>query len=269
MISREFGDGSQRVRYALGLSLALGVCAPQLAGCGAEAEREEMGVVQQALGGSGGFPACTFSESNPPVVAQHKLVLRQESAMPAGGVWSGPPPYTGSTDATISAAQPNTRLGSASTCNVSTNGEQSCLLRWSLPISEGSQVVAAQIRLMPKATTGTSTFNVHRARARWSEFGASWNNYTSVSTWAISGAKGATDRDATPLATFSTGAASDPITLNAAGITAIQEWVNGAENAGFVVARPSTVNNVGIDFASSEDSSCPAKPTLIVWYNDP
>jgi hypothetical protein len=216
-----------------------------------------------------GAAACHDGEA--PGNTQAAQVIGGGGAPPCGPGTAGAAAVTltqGATDTTIKSATPTTTYGNTDLCSVASAPETACLLRWDASaIAPTSTVTSASLWLFVNGSNnGPGTLKVHRARKRWSEFGATWNKYTSVSAWQVPGAKGATDRDPSPLAAFGAPAGGNPVqvSLNAAGVQMVQEWVAGNDvNAGLMIVND---GSIGVDFRSSEHEPC-SGPRLIVGFS--
>ena len=109
--------------------------------------------------------------------------------------------------------------------------------------------------------------NLYALDEPWNPGTVNFDQASSSLAWEVPGAHGATDAGTTVLGTFdptSTGKAT--ITLNAAGITALQTWVsNPSSNYGFILRSTS-----GEMFMSSNlDAAPPVRPSLSVTYAYP
>jgi hypothetical protein len=179
--------------------------------------------------------------------------------------------YTGGDDATIKQGSASTNFGSATSCEVDGDDgsgvDKSCLVRWTLSgIPAGSVVQSATITL--RVTDASSnTYSLYSVLRSWTESQTTWNLATSISAWATAGALGASDRGPTVGNVTGSSAGSHTITLNASGISLVQNWVNGGTNAGIIVA--SATNTDGIDFASNESSTASDRPRLTITYLPP
>jgi hypothetical protein len=175
--------------------------------------------------------------------------------------------YAGNTDATIKQANATTNFGAATTLEADgddTGGmDKSILLKWTLSgIPAGSIVQSASITLRI-INESSQTYNVYELRRQWTESQATWQNGATGTPWQAGGALGTNDRGA--LVGSVTGpVGSVTINLNSAGLALVQSWINGGNNAGFVIAHASNTN--GIDFASSEDATLANRPRLNISY---
>ena len=164
--------------------------------------------------------------------------------------------YAGPNDPTLKQASACTNFGSHTTLYADGDDgsgvDLSALVSWSLSgIPAGSVVQSASVSF--RVTNGTSnTYNVYAVSRAWAESEATWQNATSSVAWATPGAMGATDRGAV-IGTITGSTGNKTVTLNSAGVSLVQSWVDGGTNAGIIIASPS--NTDGIDLASSEHST--------------
>ncbi|RKG93892.1 DNRLRE domain-containing protein [Corallococcus terminator] len=181
--------------------------------------------------------------------------------------------YTGASDATLLQNTPTVNLGADALIRLdrdyptSSGKVSNGLLRFDLgaiPATATVQSVRLTVNVR-NSTTGEGYF-VHAAGRAWTESQATWNNATSTTAWATGGASGASDRGATSFATLNPGATgSYAVDLNAAGIAAVQGWVQGAAgNHGFVL--DAITNMDGLELDSSEAAIAANRPKLTVTY---
>jgi hypothetical protein len=178
--------------------------------------------------------------------------------------------YAGTDDATIREASAGTNYGTVTTCEADGDDgsgvDKSCLLRWTLSgIPAGSTVQSATITLRV-TDASANTYGLHAVSRPWIEAQVSWQNARTGTPWETAGALGASDRGAV-VGTVTGATGSRTVTLNAAGIAAVQSWVDGGTNAGIIIA--STSNTDGFDVASSERSTTSHRPRLSVTYLPP
>jgi len=176
--------------------------------------------------------------------------------------------YAGADDATIRQVNPTTKYGTAGTCEADGddgNGvDKSCLLRWDVSaIPAGSKVQSASITVQVTSAT-SNTYSAFAVTRPWVEADVTWNNATSDVLWQTAGALGANDRGTLPLTTITGATGSRTIELNAAGIAAVQGWVDGSVNGGIVFADSAATD--GVDFVSSEGANAAQRPRLSVTY---
>ncbi|MCY1046154.1 DNRLRE domain-containing protein [Corallococcus sp. bb12-1] len=181
--------------------------------------------------------------------------------------------YTGASDATLLQNTPTVNLGADVLIRLdrdyptSSGKVSNGLLRFDLgaiPATATVQSVRLTVNVR-NSTTGEGYF-VHPASRAWTESQATWNNATSTTAWATGGASGASDRGATSFATLNAGATgSYGVDLNAAGIAAVQGWVQSAAgNHGFVL--DAITNMDGLELDSSEAAIAANRPKLTVTY---
>ena len=183
--------------------------------------------------------------------------------------------YTGTSDTRISQNAATTSYGSVTPLGVDgddpsgTGRDVSALLRWDISsIPSGSTIQSATItlRVTDASTNSYPFFALARA---WSESTATWQRASTGASWQTAGAMGATDREATSLASITASAAgSVTVTLNAAGLAKVQQWVdNPSQNFGVVLASSSNSN--GLDFASREAATVADRPRLAITFVAP
>ena len=182
------------------------------------------------------------------------------------------PAYGGGDDTYLSQTNASTNYGGAATCLADgddppgTGGDLSCLLRWDLrSIPSGSQVTGATITLNVTNASGSS-YPVFQVLQPWVESQATWNVYASGQPWGVAGALGSIDRAATSLAAIASSSIGlHTFNLDAAGIAAVQAWIDmPGSNHGLIIANAG-VNN-GADFSSNEAGTASNRPKLTVQY---
>lgn len=225
---------------------SIGVLAFVVAGCAGEPlSEEDLGEVQQQAVAA---RACIGIGTLPPAPPITASVVTLQA---------------GATDATISAAEPTTRLGNQKLCIAASGAqERSCLLRFDLAsVPPNALIHSAELTFTAK-DLGAKRYRIHKVLERWSEFGVTWNRYNSQSLWSIPGAKGSSDRgDSICEFTGETGRQS--YALNTASVATIQAWVDGETNSGLAIETtdPSALlalqsSEFGVDV-----------PQLKVWYS--
>ncbi|CAM3368943.1 DNRLRE domain-containing protein [Corallococcus sp. ZKHCc1 1396] len=215
--------------------------------CGGEAPSEALVSVDSALGAP---VTVSFQEQVAPTAA-----------------------YTGASDATLLQNTPTVNLGADALIRLDRDYPTSSgkisngLLRFdvsAIPANATVQSVRLSVNVR-NSTTGEGYF-VHAAGRAWVEAQATWNNATSSTAWSTAGASGAADRGATSFATLLPGVTgSYGVDLNAAGVAAVQGWVQGAgTNHGFVL--DAITNMDGLELDSSEAAIAANRPKLTVTY---
>ncbi len=184
--------------------------------------------------------------------------------------------YAGVSDTWLQESTPSTNAGGDAVLRMDRDAPAgshqslNALLRFDLgAIPPGAKVRSVQLSLHVTNRTSGEGFFLYAAGRDWSESQATWARATSSTVWSAPGARGAADRGSSVLGTLLpsvTGAYS--LTLGAAGIAAVQEWVNSpANNRGFVL--DASTNMDGLDVASSEATTSAQRPRLTVTYSPP
>jgi PKD repeat protein len=181
--------------------------------------------------------------------------------------------YMGTRDAYIREASSNTAYGLATSLQVDGDEPQgsgtdmNILLAWDIgSIPAGATVVAAEMEL-EVSNPSTGSYSCYALRRDWDESEVTWNQAAANGAWGAPGASAGSDRGASTLCTVTAGA-TGPLTvsLNAAGIAAVQAWVEDpASNHGLVISDPNTGD--GADFHSREFTTKMARPRLTVTYS--
>ncbi|SEM60248.1 hypothetical protein SAMN05444354_11983 [Stigmatella aurantiaca] len=214
----------------------------------------------------GGEPSSEAFTAVDRALATSLTVSFQEQVSPSAA-------YTGASDTSLQESTPSVNAGadplvrmdrdSPTGTGKSTNG----LLRFDVSaIPVGATVQSAQLTINVKnATTGEGYF-IYAASRAWNESQATWTNATSGSAWSAGGARGASDRGTASFATLLPGVTGKySVDLNAAGVAAIQAWVeNAGNNNGFVL--DALTNMDGLEFDSSEAAILANRPQLTVTY---
>jgi beta-glucanase (GH16 family) len=177
--------------------------------------------------------------------------------------------YAGTTDTKIAARNASTNYGNATKFDIDGDPDVAGLFRWDVSaIPTGSSVTSVTIELNVTSST-KQNFEVYALNRAWSELAATWQRYTTNSNWAGAGAAGSGDLSNTVLGALGpAGKGVFRINLNAAGIAAVQNWINDAnQNFGTIVKDFAASD--GVDISSSEASNKAQRPKLIVNYTDP
>jgi hypothetical protein len=177
--------------------------------------------------------------------------------------------YAGTRDTYINSKSTGTNFGTSTTLLIDGSPDYATLLKWDVSaIPAGSTVTSAVIELNV-TNTSSGTYEVYALQRAWDELSANWQRYVTGQNWSTAGANSAADRGTSALGTISpTNSGVYRITLNAAGIAAVQSWTdNPAANFG-VILQDYGVSS-GADFSSSEASSPSLRPKLIIGYETP
>ena len=209
------------------------------------------------------------------------------SAAPGGGPGNPPPSggapqqiafqnglfpnvsYVGTTDTKIASKNSSTNYGNNSSLTIDGDPDEAGLFRWDISaISVGSSVQSVSIELTVTASSKDS-YEVYALQRAWDELSATWQRYASGKNWAGKGASGSGDQQSTVLGQMnasSTGVYR--INFNAAGIAAVQAWINDpGQNFGIIIKDYSTSKVVEV--ASSEAKTASQRPKLVINYTAP
>jgi hypothetical protein len=167
--------------------------------------------------------------------------------------------YTGTQDTYVASGASGSSFGTSSSVladgSDGTRGELVSLFKWSLtgiPSSATVQSVRVQLQAF---NPSAGTYRLFARNAAWAESTATWANAN------IAGSQGTEIGNFVPNAN-----GLHTITLNAAGISAVQGWLNGSiANHGLTVRSTSSD---GIDLRSSEYGTASQRPTLSITYQN-
>ncbi len=156
------------------------------------------------------------------------------------------------------------------------------LMSWDLAaagIPSGSAVNAAAITVSIPSDTSLGTYFLFELKPNWIEGtgtgaggaqdGATWFEFAPGMPWQIPGASGTTtDRGTTVLGTSPVGGPTGPrvMTLNAAGVQLVQDWLDGTKPNHGVVLQNYAAGNDRIVFSSREDATPALHPKLTFTY---
>ena len=174
--------------------------------------------------------------------------------------------YAGTRDTKLNSGSKTKNYGTANEIKVDGSPDEASLFRWDVSaIPTGSTIVSAAIELNAVSSTN-GNFEVYALQRAWDEISATWNRYSSSGNWTTAGANGAGDHSTTVLGQFAPPAKGiNRITLNAAGVAAVQSWINTpAANFG-VILKDYAISD-GVSISSSEASSASLRPKLIINY---
>jgi hypothetical protein len=174
--------------------------------------------------------------------------------------------YAGTTDTKIVAGKPTTNYGSVTSIDVDGSPDIAALLRWDVSaIPVGSIITSVAIDLYV-SNSSKQNFEVYALQKAWDEFSATWQRFAANGTWSTAGATGGADRSAAVLGALGPGGTGiQRILLNAAGIAAVQAWINNpASNFGIILQDYGAAD--GVDIATSETSNASRRPKLVITY---
>jgi hypothetical protein len=229
----------------------------------ATASRAQMGCVVDAADTTDAEPAVDRQDG----VASPITSAFQKGVSPAAS-------YAGVVDTTLRQSAPTTAAGASGTVSADYDDpagslqHTSGLLKFDLgSIPAGSKVTKVTLEVNVTNKTSGSGYVLYPLSRAWSESQATWQAPSSGKSWAAVGARGSGDRGSAAIGSLAptvTGKAK--VTLNAAGIAAVQSWVDQpSNNFGFVI---DTDNNYdGLQFDSSNASVAANRPSLVVTYS--
>lgn len=172
--------------------------------------------------------------------------------------------YAGTTDTYLRSATATTNYGAAST-NYSSS-VSGALLRWDLSTIPTNAVVQSATLTLNVTDASKSSYELYQLKRNWSESSATWNNASTGTPWQVAGAKGANDRGTTVLgAITATTTGAKTITLNAAGLAAVQAWIQNP-SANFGLTLQDYTGTDSLAFQSSESGTVAARPKLEITY---
>ncbi len=240
------------------------------------AHRYEKFVLFSALGLFAAMPACT---SQADIDSDDELDEGKSNLAASGSFQNGVSPssaYAGVTDTTIRESTPTTNEGAAASIAADfddpagTRKHTAGLLRFDIrSIPAGSKVKSVSLTVNVTNRTSGSGYSLYPLSRAWTESQTTWRATSSSASWAVAGASASSDRGSTAIASLTpTAVGKATITFNAAGLEAVQQWVNdSAKNFGFIV---DTVDNAdGLAFDSSNAASATNRPRLVVSYDTP
>ncbi|MGE3314457.1 MAG: DUF1559 domain-containing protein [Planctomycetaceae bacterium] len=172
--------------------------------------------------------------------------------------------YNGMIDSRIRSDNTTRNDGNLTTMQSHGNPDRASLLRWDLSsIQPGAVVDSASITLNV-VEKSTQAYELYSLLKPWVETEVTWNRASAGSNWSTPGATHTTDRGSAVLASL-TGSATGLITiqLNAAGITALQNWINNpTTNHGFIIQDYGATD--GLELSSSEAANVAIRPKLSI-----
>lgn len=171
--------------------------------------------------------------------------------------------YAGTRDAYVHEHYPSNLYGTKPSLNV--DGEDPAgsghqvdgLLQWDISsIPSGSTVTSAVIDTWVTNHSLSMVYEIYETTKAWTETTVKWSNKPTAAATVLG-----TMSSATAPALYST-------TLNSAGKTVVQKWVNTpAVNFGLVIKDGANTN--GFDFDARESTTASHRPKLTVCYNPP
>ncbi len=174
--------------------------------------------------------------------------------------------YAGTQDTKLNSGSKTKNYGAAQSIDIDGSPDVAGLFKWNISaIPTGSIIVSAAIELNV-TNTSKDTYNAYALQRAWDEMSATWQQYSAGQNWATAGGAGASDRGTAALGTFAAASMGiSRITLNAAGIAAVQAWVNNPANNYGIILQDYTKSG-GVDVSTSEASTAAQRPKLIINY---
>jgi hypothetical protein len=177
--------------------------------------------------------------------------------------------YAGTSDTKIAAGKPTTNYGSSTSIDIDGSPDIAALLRWDVSaIPVGSIITSVAIDVYV-SNSSKQNFEVYALQKAWDEFSATWQRFAASGAWATPGVTGSADRGTTVLGALGPGSTGiQRIQLNAAGISAVQQWIdNPSLNFGIILQDYAAAD--GVDIATSEASTASRRPKLVITYETP
>jgi chitodextrinase len=177
--------------------------------------------------------------------------------------------YNGTNDAYISVDDPNNNQGNATDLLLDGDGNGlASLIRWEIASSlpTGAVIDSASITIQVFNTSGES-YEIYALKREWTDVQTTWNQANNSNNWQSAGADGTNDRDTQVLGSVDANSSGSlTITFNAAGLAAIQQWIdNPSSNYGIIIANSDHGDGVG--FYSSEFGTLTSRPMLSLDYH--
>ena len=174
--------------------------------------------------------------------------------------------YNGTRDTKLNGSSTGTNYATASTLDLDGSPDISDLLYWDISAIPAGSVIESVTLQFNVTNTSSHAYPIYVMQCAWDEFTATWNQASNSSSWAAAGAQGSSDHGTQAVATITaTNTGLMQITLNAAGVAAVQAWVNDpASNRGLIIQDYSNSN--GADINSREASAAAQRPKLMVTY---
>ena len=167
--------------------------------------------------------------------------------------------YAGTQDTYVASGVPGSNFGASATVladgSDGTNGELVSLLKWGLTGIPSTAIVKSVRVKLQAFNPSAGTYRLYARNVAWSESTATWTNAN------VSGSQGAEIGSFVPNSN-----GLHTITLNAAGISLVQGWLNGTvDNNGLTIRSTSSD---GVDIRSSEYGTVSQRPALSITYQN-
>ncbi len=175
--------------------------------------------------------------------------------------------YSGAIDARLESEAPGTNYGSATVLRSDGNPDRSSLFKWDTStIPAGSVITEASITLQV-INRSRVAYEFYELLRDWDENQVNWNQAAQGDAWETAGAQGSSDRASTALGVIESSSTGQfTVELNAAGLAAVQRWVNNPASNFGVILQDYIEGGDGLAFYSREASAVSERPRLQVTY---
>src|SRR5262249_37912686 len=109
--------------------------------------------------------------------------------------------YAGTRDTRLSALNPDTNYGFASSLFAVSDPLVSTLLKWDVSAIPPGSTIQGVSFTVNVTDISTDIFEVYQLKRNWVQGQATWNMATNTTPWEVPGAQGVTDRGSTVLGT--------------------------------------------------------------------
>jgi hypothetical protein len=178
--------------------------------------------------------------------------------------------YSGTRDTTLLSSSATKAQGTKNAITIDGSPDTAGLLQWDISsIPAGSVVQSATITLnITQAKAGA--YQIYQVLRGWMESGATWKKASATDNWGSAGALAAADHGTTVLGTLNvTAKGKATITLNAAGIAVVQQWVDNPNSNFGLIFQNYANSNHKLTFDSREAANAANRPKLTLQYSKP
>ncbi len=177
--------------------------------------------------------------------------------------------YAGTIDTMISSKKSTTNYGTSTKLSMDGSPDVAGLFKWdvsAIPAGSVVESVTIELNLTSKSKDSYEVYALERA---WDEISATWQQYAAGSSWAGAGASGGGDQGSAVLGQLgAAGKGIYSINLNDAGVAAVQQWVNDAnQNHGIIIEDFAASKATKV--SSSETKNAAQRPKLIINLKTP
>ncbi len=216
----------------------------------------------------------TANDGNGPVFDELTVIV-DPTAPPAGTLpvtrsFQDGNGYTGTRDTYITAGSATKNQGTKKSITLDGSPDIAGLLRWDISTLPQGAVIQAVTITLNVTSSSKQSYQLYELKQNWTEPGATFRKFSAASNWGTVGANGAADRGTTVLGTLTaTSKGKVTVTLNAAGIAVVQNWINNpGSNFGFIFQNYAN-SNTALKFDSREATNAANRPKLSVTYAMP